>query len=289
MKRVPFAAPLLACALFDVTGACAQSFTFTNITVPNATNTYVFGFAPGGRLVGSFYDTNNNLHGYIMRRNGTFRQLDVKGASGTQITAASAKGYLVQALEPQNATQSFLLSPAGTYTPIAVPNAHATAAWAMNDAGVVVGSYVPNGSTITAAFIDQGGKYTTYAQPNTSLTAYYGINSKGVIAGSFQPNAGSFQSTGFTLAGGKMSLLQVPGVSATIVQGINDAGEVVGYVRDINNVSNAGFVHKGDKFTSFGVGAPDYVWGWAIDNHGNIAGFDVLQYEAVAGFVGKVE
>jgi len=289
MRRLHCSAPLLTCALFAATGACAQSFTFTNINVPNASNTYVFGFAPAGRLVGSFLDANNNLHGYIMQRSGTFRQLDVKGAAGTQITAASAKGYLVQALEPGNATQSFLLSPAGAYTQIAVPHAKATAAWAMNDAGTIVGSYVPNGSTATAAFVYQGGKYTTFAQPDTSLTAYYGINTKGVISGSFFPNTGPFQSTGFTRKGGRMSLLQAPGVSATIVQGINDAGEVVGYVRDINNVSNAGFVHKGEKFTTFGVGVPDYVWGWAIDNHGNIAGFDVPQYEAVAGFVGKLQ
>jgi hypothetical protein len=86
-----------------------------------------------------------------------------------------------------------------------------------------------------------------------------------------------------------MTTIQYPGVSATVVQGINDSGEVVGYVRDIKQVSDTGFAYHGKKFTNIGVGAPDYVWVWAIDNAGDVAGFDVLQCEAVGGFIGTIE
>ncbi len=82
--------------------------------------------------------------------------------------------------------------------------------------------------------------------------------------------------------------MEYPGVTATILQGINTAGEVVGYVRDFFNRSNTGFVYKSGVFTNVGVGAADYVWAWAIDGKGNIAGADVLQYEAVSGFVGTL-
>lgn len=267
----------------------SPSWTFTNVLVPNATNTYVFGFGPKSSYVGSYFDGSNNEHGFVMQ-NGKMVQFDIPGALGTAVVAANATYNVIQGLYAHNVTKSFLVNAQGKSTTIAVPGATSTSAWAINAAGtIVVGSYVPKSNpSITEAFMFENGKYTTFAVKNARLTAYYGINAHGVLSGTYYETSGYYQATGFTINNGKMTTIQYQGVTATIVQGINDSGEVVGYVRDLNNASDTGFVYKDKTFTNVGVGVPDYVWGWAIDNAGDVAGFDVLQYEAVAGFIGKV-
>lgn len=267
------------------------SFTFTNINVPNAADTYVFGFTPDGGLVGSFFDGSNNLHGFIENKAGGFKQFDlrgIKGLAGTAIQAETAAGTLAQAYVNTKGGQvavGYFISPTGKYTQISIPNANSTNAWAMNASGTIVGSFVTTGGT-TEAFIYQAGKYTTFHKPGMAYTSYNGINDNGVIVGDYQVEGGSDPEVGFILTGSKMKLVEYPNVTATTLQGINNAGEVVGYVRDYYNRSNTGFVYKSGVFTNVGVGAPDYVWAWAIDAKGNIAGADVLQYEAVSGFVG---
>jgi uncharacterized membrane protein len=276
-------------AIATAAQARGPSFTFTDILIPNATNTYVFGFAPNGGTVGSFFDSNNAEHGFIRNRHGVIQQIDVPGAPGTAVQAVSAAGTLLQTIEFKNASKSYLLTPGGTMMQIAVPGAFATQAWAMNNAGTIVGSYVPtNNPGLTVAFMYQNGTFTTFRQPKATLTAYYGINNSGVIAGTFYPPTTGV-ATGFILANGKMTTIQHPVETATIVQGINDKGEIIGYLRDSNNISNDGFVYKNRTFTDFGVGPDSFDWGWAIDNAGNIAGFDIQEDENVAGFVGKVK
>ncbi len=273
--------------------AAPPSFTFTNINVPNAADTYVFGFAPDGALVGSFYDSSGNLHGFIENTAGGFRQLDlkgIKGLAGSAIQAKTAAGTLAQAYVNTTKGQiveSYFISPSGKYSPISIPNAKSTYAWGMNATGTIVGSFLAGG--VTEAFIYQAGKYTIFRKPGMAYTSYNGINDNGVIVGDYQVQPGPDPEVGFILTGSKMQLVEFPSVTATTLQGINDAGEVVGYVRDYYNRSNTGFVYKSGVFTNVGVGTPDFVWAWAIDSKGNIAGADVPQYEAVSGFVGTLK
>jgi len=270
------------------------SFTFTNINVPSAADTYVFGFAADDSLVGSFYDASNTLHGFVQDKAGAVKQFDlkgIKGLAGSAIQAQTAAGTLAQAYvntAEQQVVVSYFINKAGKYTRIAVPNASSTYAWSMNTAGTIVGSYVSGDGAITAAFIYKDGKYTTFRQPKMSFTTYNGINDKGDIVGAYQYKSGPDLCVGFILSAGKMKLVEYPGVTATILQGINNAGEVVGYVRDYYNRSNTGFVYKSGVFTHVGVGTVNYVWAWAIDSKGDIAGADIPQYQAVSGFVGKV-
>jgi len=290
--RAAIAAAALATSL--PAAATPPSFTFTNINVPNAADTYVFGFIAGGGLVGSFFDASNTLHGFIQNKAGTFTQVDlkgIKGLAGSAIQAKTAAGTLAQAYVNTSAGQvvaTYFIDNTGKYTQIALPKAKSTYGWAMNKAGTIVGSYVSADGSTTSAFIYQGGKYTTFSEKGMSYTSYNGINDKGVIVGDYQAQPGQDTEVGFILNAGKMKLVEYPNVTATTLQGINNAGEVVGYVRDYYNRSNTGFVYKSGVFTDVGVGVPDYVWAWAIDTKGNIAGADVLQYEAVSGFVGTL-
>jgi hypothetical protein len=289
-----FAAIMGGAALAQET-ASPPSFTITNINVPNAADTYVFGFAPHGALVGSFYDAANTLHGFIENKAGDFKQFDlkgIKGLAGSAIQAQTEAGMLAQAYVNTAGGQivvSYFISPTGKYTLISVPKSKQTWGWAMNKTGTIVGSYLAADGATTEAFIYQNGKYTTFRQPGMATTTYNGINDRGVIVGYYQAQPGPDLAVGFILTVGKMKTVEYPGVTGTILQGINNAGEVVGYVRDYYSRSNTGFVYKSGVFTNVGVGVPDYVWAWAIDSHGNIAGADVPQYEAVSGFVGTLK
>ncbi len=275
--------------------AAPPSFTFTTINVPTAANTRVFGFAPDGSLVGSFSDASNVLHGFIENKAGRFKEVDLKGIpglAGTALQAMTAAGTLAQAyVNTKNGqiAQSYFIDPAGKYTQIAVPNAKSTSAWSMNASGTIVGSFITADGATTEAFVYAAGTYTIFRKPGMGYTSYNGINNDGVIVGDYQIQPGPDTEVGFILTGGTMKLVEYPGVTATTLQGINDAGEVVGYVRDYYMRSNTGFVYKSGTFTNVGVGSVDYVWAWAIDAKGNIAGADIPTYEAVSGFVGTLK
>jgi len=267
------------------------SFSFTEIDAPNAADTFVMGFTPGGGTVGFFDDAAGVEHGFILDTSGMFKQVDakgIKGARGTLIYGHNTAGYIVQIVFAHNKIQSYLLTPKGKYTQIAVPGAADTYVYGINKSGTIVGSYEAANGEYTAAFTYAGGKYTTFREPGMGTTVYSGINDFGTIVGGYQYQGGPYPYVGFILKNGQMTTLMHPGVTATLPQSINNAGEVIGYVRDYYDRSNSGFVYKSGVFTDFNDGI-GYMWGQAIDDAGNIAGAFIPTYEAASGFVGTVQ
>lgn len=56
-----------------------QTFTFTTIDVPGASGTLAAGINAGGQIVGIYYDSGGNPHGFLLKRS-NFVTVDVPGS-----------------------------------------------------------------------------------------------------------------------------------------------------------------------------------------------------------------
>jgi uncharacterized membrane protein len=89
--------------------------------------------------------------------------------------------------------QGFKWDPITGFTTLNVPGYVQNQAFAINDAGVIVGAtYNPAGTNDGDGFIYSRGDYTIYDYPGASYTALYGISDAGVIVGEFQNPDGTY-------------------------------------------------------------------------------------------------
>ena len=130
--------------------------------------------------------------------------------------------------------EDFIIDATGHYTyfnvPYLFPPIIADFAFAINNSGVVVGSYaglVPGGSGLGAFVRDASGQFTTFVVPGLPIaTTATGINDSGAIVG-YYLESGTEQ--GFLRSSaGTIQTLDVPGAIQTQLNGINDNGEIVG-------------------------------------------------------------
>jgi len=125
------------------------------------------GYAPGplfanaindaGAVVGSYYDGNGVLHGFLRSPNGHFTYLN----------------------DPN----------AGT-----VPNEYqGTTPWAINDTGEVVGQYVDAAGN-AYGFVYKGGTYTTIDVRGSTDVSVNGVNNFGILVGGYGDSSGVYHS-----------------------------------------------------------------------------------------------
>jgi hypothetical protein len=115
------------------------------------------------------------------------------------------------------------------YYTLDYPSAAGTLPNDLNQAGMIVGSYL-DGSNTSHGFSFNRGSFTAINAPGATFTIAKGINREGVIVGSFGTSTSSSSSThGFILRHGSFTQVDVPDASNTWVTGINDSGTISGY------------------------------------------------------------
>ncbi len=112
----------------------------------------------------------------------------------------------------------------GTYTTLDFPGAQDTTAFAINNAGTIVGYYVIN-NTGPHAFLCQNSTFTTIDFPGSGYTLATSINNFGVVAGLFSNSTGVH---GFIYSNGAFTQVDKPGAISTSISGINDRNQAVG-------------------------------------------------------------
>jgi probable HAF family extracellular repeat protein len=128
----------------------ASTQTYTTVADPNAGSigTIVVGFNNSDNVAGSFYDANNNVHGFIYNPNigvgGTYTEIDDPSAvNGTFINAINDAGQVVgYYIDANNIDHAFLYS-GGLYfnlDPTGVGGD--SAATGIDNAGDIVGNYI---------------------------------------------------------------------------------------------------------------------------------------------------
>jgi len=161
------------------------------------------------------------------------------------------------------------------YTAISNPNAYATFAFGINNAGKIVGASRPS-NTQTDAYVYDGGVFTVLNTPFTGNLAN-GINNTGQVVGFYvDPNAPG--GNVFVKTGDNYSTLDIPGSFSTDANGINDAGDVAGFYqkyRDVGGVPTIGvhgFVKSAGGYRTIDVPGATYTWAYDINNLGQVAG-----------------
>jgi hypothetical protein len=144
-----------------------QTYTFTTIKMPGATNTEPFGINNAGEIVGA-YTTDNLGVDYP----NDYPDLFPIGDHG-------------------------FLDDNGTYTKVDVPGATSTIPLGINDFGQIVGAY--SNSTGIHGFEDINNTFTTIDDPNgVGTTRAVGINNAGIIVGHYGSDYDNLSTSGFT-------------------------------------------------------------------------------------------
>jgi probable HAF family extracellular repeat protein len=169
---------------------------FTKIAVPfpGALGTFPYGINNSGEIVGGWWDSNKDEHGFTLIA-GTYTSFDYPGSSTTGAFGINSAGDIVGGYnDASGVPHGFLLS-GGTYTSFDFPGAGETDPYAINDSGNIVGLYCtttecPSGLEGAQGFLLSQGVFTTIAIPGEVYTYASGINNNGVVAGVYQDSAG---------------------------------------------------------------------------------------------------
>ena len=212
------------------TGTRAQvstsvAYEYAKIAYPGATLTTVNGLNNSDTIVGSYFDSNDFVHGFVYRQ-GKFTAVNIAGATATEVLGINDYGDIVGVYQlPGPLNFHGFLRHNGAFTTIDSPQAQfGTTAFAINRAGTIIGSY-----DNAHGFIYSAGKYRTLdapqlqgEPPNTQLN---GINNLGWIAGQVL-TGGNWR--GFWIIGNDLDFLEPRGRADNQVTGINGRGDIVG-------------------------------------------------------------
>jgi uncharacterized membrane protein len=237
MTPKKFSAVALACTAL-IAAALGQtstsvSYEYAKLAYPGAILTLPNGINNGNVIVGSYFDSSGNEHGFIYRQ-GRYTPVNFPGATETEVMGINDAADIVGVYQLQGPLNFHgFLRHNGTFLKINVPAAQfGTRAFAINQAGTIVGSYDD-----AHGFIFRNGKFQTFDAPQQPgeppQTQLNGINNYGWIAG--QVFTGGIW-RGFWVHDKDLDFLEPPGKDSQVM-GINGRGDIVGC-----HDSNAGFV-----------------------------------------------
>jgi uncharacterized membrane protein len=228
----------LAPATFSQTSV-SVTYNYASIAFPGAPVTHANGINDSNVIVGSYYDSQYFVHGFIYR-SGKYTAVNFPGATMTEVLGINDNGDIVGTYQLSGALNFHgFLRHNGSFTKINYPSAgFGTIAFGINKAGTIVGSY-----DNAQGFVYENGKYRTLNAPQLPgephQTQLSGINDEGWIVG--QVFKGGIW-RGFWVVNNQIHYIEAAGTTDSEATGINSRGDVVG-CHDIQ----AGFV-------SFAVG-----------------------------------
>lgn len=216
---------------------------FTPQNFPGATTTTTVGINSAGSTDGFYVDAGGTTNGYT-NIGGVFTgAVNRPGTAFNQLLAINDSNTLVgySSTDPGGGTLqlAFSRSAGGAYTDIngLLPSNVNSQATGINNAGEVVGFYMPDGAT-SLGFLDVGGAISTIDPFLSSFTQALGINNTDEIVGFYTDSGGATH--GYTDIGGVFASFDVPGGLSTTINGVNDHGQIVGFTTIGDNV--VGFV-----------------------------------------------
>ena len=201
------------------------AYAYADVAVPGAVLTIANAINDNNVVVGSFFDANSSVHGFVYRK-GRYEQIDYPGSSETEVLGINSNGDLVgvyQIAGPLN-FHGFLRHE-GQFTTIDVPQAEfGTKIFGINKDMVMVGTVDDS-----QGFILKSGSFTVFNAPQLQgeefQTQLNGINNVGWISGQVF-SGGAWR--GFWFRERDIDFLQPLGSSDNQVTGMNGRGDIVG-------------------------------------------------------------
>ena len=200
------------------------TFSAQNSSTSYATGTQVYSINASGDVAGSYVDSSNDRHGFVLSSGGAFTSFDPPGGdhsssqqgsvtqriSGTLPVAIDASGDVAGAFTDNTAIRhGFVRSASGTIATFDPPGVGTGTSLIQ---GTLPFSMSPSGNAISGLYSDATGVYRGFVR-----------NAAGAISTFDVPGAGSAGSSAF------------PGTNAFAV---NDAGNLAGVYTDTNGVAH---------------------------------------------------
>ncbi len=206
-------------------------------------NSYLFsvnavGVAAGGYCSGATGCDGDLFaaHGYTYNsQSGATTTIDYPGAGttvafGINDAGVVVGGYCVKSREgcPLDlflGSSHAFMDDNGVFTQLDFPGADETTAFAINNAGMIVGTY-EQGLSIVHAFIYENATYTDINFPGANWSEGQGVNDLGVVVGYYQD--ANFNVNGFMYYEGEWTKINVLPGNTTAIVGINSHDDLVG-------------------------------------------------------------
>jgi uncharacterized membrane protein len=277
-RRIPFGWTL-AIVLSSASLTLADSYNYTTIDFPGASQTVIGGINNSGQLVGGYQLADQSRHGFL-DVGGVFTTIDDPNAtSGSEATGINNSGQIVGTynLNPPEVghvlegAHGFLYNQAAmTFSPIDDPTAGVTNTTPIkiNDAGDIVGIFRVNGGSGNG-FLDSGGSFSTVNFPGQNGTHDNGINNGGEIVGQYKDSGGARH--GFLDNGGIFTTIDFPGAPQTILSDINNFGDILGNYTTTQGAI-FGFVDKAGTLTTIAFPGAVNTEAYGINDKGDIVG-----------------
>jgi uncharacterized membrane protein len=254
---------LMHTSAYTAPTSSVATYTFQLVVYPGARSTSARSINNQRDIVGTYDDDlRGPVHAFLFH-DGSYFNIDVPGAFSSWATGINNAGDIVGyyiTVDPQNCgrncgAHAFLRESDEHYTTIEPPGAPASAAFAINSRGQIVGDYEAGGGlehflfdkgefTIISGptgnllglnsrgemlfdnvLVDQRGAVTVLALPGASNTRGLSINDSGQVAGFYVSDA----FYGYIYSRGIFETVMFPGAQQTELVGINDRGDVVGF------------------------------------------------------------
>jgi hypothetical protein len=129
----------------------AQTFTYTQIDVPNSSQTFASSSNSHGQIVGEADDADGTGHGFLRDTDGRYLKFDYPGASFTNAQGINDQGVIVgRWTDSKGYNHAYIRSPSGVFTNFDPPapcfrTKNPTTAHRINNLGDIVGRcFFPN-------------------------------------------------------------------------------------------------------------------------------------------------
>ena len=201
------------------------TYNYARLSFPGAPVTNVNGINNSNVIVGSYYDSQYFVHGFIYRA-GKYTAVNFPGATMTEVLGINDYSDIVGSYQmPGTLNFHGFLRHNGVFTKINDPSAKiGTMASGINKEGTIVGTFDNE-----QGFVYQNGAYRTLNAPQLPgephQTQLNGINNLGAIAG--QVFTGGIW-RGFWITNNQIHYVEAAGSVDSQANGINGRGDIIG-------------------------------------------------------------
>jgi hypothetical protein len=259
-RRPLILAVLTLSLLASSSSALAIKTCYTQIDVPNATETMALGVSKKDVIVGAYRDASG-LHGFRRDPDGTVTPIDVPNAIETEARGINSEDTIVGRYTDVNlVSHGFRLRPNDKLVTIDVPGATATVASAIDTRGGIVGHYTDAAALDHGFLLDNSAFQTLDAPGGLCGTRAFGIIKHNRIVGSFS-DCGTQH--GFLLLS-RYTTLDIPGAVSTMAHG-RKRSRVVGDYVDVNGKTHGFLLRTGHFFFSHDFRTLDFPG--AVETH----------------------
>lgn len=236
------------------TSAVAASWKIVDLGTIGGTYSEAHGINDPGEIVGFSGTSGDSSQHAFLYRNGTMTDLSNAPSAVNSALGINKAGIIVGYTSPSGGARPLpFIYQAGTMTTLDVGTGRA---WAINDAGAVVGDAQIGPNYENRAFLYRKGAVKDIGTLGGSSSTATAINNAGEVAG-LSSLAGNAHTHAFMYGSGHMTDLGTLGGHYSAAYGINDMGDIVGESTLKNETVSRAFFYSGGRMVDLGtLGGP---------------------------------